>query len=325
MSSNACLIFNPIAGQSDPDQDLALIRQILEPALNLQIQLTTAEVDADTLAQAAVAQGYDLIIASGGDGTVSAVAGAVIGSQIPLGVIPRGTANAFANALGLPINIEAACESILKRQTRTVDAADCNGRPMTLLAGIGFEAATVKRANRDYKNRFGMLAYILAGLQELRNLESFETRLETEDKVITLQAAAVTIANVAPPSSVLAQGPSELIADDGLLDVTLVAPGNTFGAIAAAYDLLQSAFRGNMSERADTGYLRTQRIKVITEPPQKVVIDGELMGTTPVEVTCIPGGLTIIVPAPTDEIPPTEKLEGLPNLQIELKEPEENP
>lgn len=322
MSPKACLVFNPIAGQSDPDQDLELIRQILEPELDLDIQFTQEDVGADQLGQTAVAQGYDLILASGGDGTLSAVAGAVIRSNIPLGIIPRGTANAFANALNLPLTIPEACEAILAGQTRTIDAAECNGRPMTLLAGVGFEAATVKRANREYKNRFGMLAYILAGLQELRNLESFETRLETDDKVITLQAAAVTIANVAPPSSVLAQGPSELIPDDGLLDVTLVAPNNTLGAIAAAYDLLQSAFRGNMSERADTGYLRTRSIKVSTEPQQRVVVDGELIGRTPVEVTCIPGGLTIIVPRQMETEPPTEKLDGLPELHIESKEPD---
>lgn len=322
MNLTACLIFNPVAGQSDPDQDLALIQQILEPALNLDIKFTKEEQGADELAEAAVAQGYDRIIASGGDGTVSAVAGALIGSQIPLGVIPRGTANAFAHALGLPINHADACQSIVEGYTRRIDAALCNGKPMTLLAGIGFEAATVKRANREYKNRFGMLAYVLSGLQELRNLESFETRLETDDKVITLQAAVVTIANVAPPSSILAQGPSELIPDDGLLDVTLVAPVNTLGAIAAAYDLLQSAFRGNTSERADTGYLRTKRIKVFTDPPQKLVLDGELTGTTPVEVSCVPGGLTVIVPKQTGDLPPSEKLEGLPNLHVESKEPE---
>jgi diacylglycerol kinase family enzyme len=121
---------------------------------------------------------------------------------------------------------------------------------------------------------------------------------------------------------VLAQGPAELVADDGLLDVTLVAPANTLGAIAAAYNLLQSAIQGQATERPDTGYLRTRKIQVITDPPQKVVLDGELIGYTPVEVECVPGGLTVFVPTVPDAAQPTEKLEGLPNLQIELKEPE---
>lgn len=133
-----------------------------------------------------------------GDGTLSAAAEAVVGTTIPFGVISRGTANAFATALGIPTTIAAACQTILDGKTRVVDAAYCNGKPMVLLVGIGFEAETVERADRATKNRFGMLAYVLAGIQALRNLPSFEARVETEDKIVTLQASAITIANAAP-------------------------------------------------------------------------------------------------------------------------------
>jgi len=317
---SACLIFNPVAGQSNSEQDLAIIQRMLQPEFNLDIRITTPEVDADQLAREAVERGVELIIASGGDGTLSAAAAAVVGTGVPVAVISRGTANAFATAMGIPSTIEAACETILDGKTRVVDAAYCNGKPMVLLAGIGFEAETVERADRETKNRLGMLAYVLAGVQQLRNFKSFETRIETEDKIITLNAAAVTIANAAPPTSVLAQGPAELIVDDGLLDVTLVAPTNTIGAIAAAYDLLQSAYSGETTERPDTGFLRARSIKVTTNPPQKVVLDGELIGYTPIEVECVPGGLTIVVPTiPEENL--NERLEGLPNLHVELKDP----
>lgn len=319
----ACLIFNPVAGQSDPEQDLATIRRILEPAFNLDIRLTTPDVGANQLAREAVERGAAMIIASGGDGTLSATAEAVVGTGTPLGVISRGTANAFATALEIPVAIEDACETILGGITRVVDAAYCNGKPMVLLAGIGFEADTVERADREFKNRFGMLAYVMAGFQNLRNLQSFETRIETEDKIITLNAAAVTIANAAPATSVLAQGPAQLRVDDGLLDVTLVAPANSLGAIVAAYNLLQSANSSAMTDRPDTGFFRAKSIKVTTNPPQKVVLDGEIIGYTPVEIECVPGGLTILVPA-IPEASLNEKLEGLPNLRIELKPPAEN-
>ena len=101
-----------------------------------------------------------------------------------------------------------------------VDAARCNGLPMVLLAGIGFEAETVERASREAKKRFGVLAYVMAGIQEWRELEAFEAEIETEDKVITVTASAVTVANAAPPTSILAQGPAGVIFDDGLLDIT---------------------------------------------------------------------------------------------------------
>ncbi len=318
MKRSACLIFNPVAGQSDPEQDLLTIETFLAPEIDLDIRLTTPEVDAGQLAQEAVERGVHMIIASGGDGTLSAAANALVGTNIPLGIISRGTANAFASALGIPDTIEGACQTILQGTTRVVDAAQCNGKPMVLLAGVGFEAEMVEKADRESKNRFGMLAYIMAGVKQLREFDTFEAKIETDEKVITVTAGAVTIANAAPPTSILAQGPAGIIFDDGLLDLTVVAPENRTGAIASAYHLLQSAFRGDAAERDDIGYLRARRIKVTTEPPQKVVLDGEIIGTTPIDVECVPGGLTILVPV-TEEVQPLEKLEGLPELTVASK------
>ncbi|ARV60939.1 lipid kinase [Nostocales cyanobacterium HT-58-2] len=324
MNRSACLIFNPVAGQGNSEQDLAMIRAILEPEINLDIQLTTEEIGADKLAHEAVKRGVDTIIASGGDGTLSAAAAAVVGSDIPFGIISRGTANAFATALGIPDTIDAACKVILQGVTRTVDAANCNSFPMVLLAGIGFEAETVERADREAKNRLGVLAYILAGLQELRNLQSFDVEIETEEKIIKTSAVAVTVANAAPPSSILAQGPAGIIVDDGLLDLTIVAPTTRAGAIAAAFHLFQTASAGNGAERNDIGYLRAKQFKITTDPPQKIVVDGEIVGTTPVEIRCIPASLKVFVPS-IEEEEPVEKLEGLPNLIVEEKHPEDFP
>ncbi|MBH8577314.1 YegS/Rv2252/BmrU family lipid kinase [Nostocaceae cyanobacterium CENA369] len=322
MNRSACLIFNPVAGQGDPEQELIQIRTLLESEIDLDIYLTTEEIGADKLAQAAVERGVDAIIASGGDGTLSAAAAAVVNSNIPFGIISRGTANAFATALRIPDTIEAACQTILQGATKNVDVAYCNGQPMVLLAGIGFEAETVEKADREAKKRFGIMAYILAGIQQLRELETFDVEIETEDKIIKTTASAVTVANAAPPSSVLAQGPAGIIYDDGLLDLTIVAPVNKAGAIAATYHLFQTASSGSAAERDDIGYLRTKQVKITTDPPQKVVLDGEMVGTTPIEVVCIPEGLKIFVPS-VEEIELAEKLVGLPNLTIEMKNPAE--
>ncbi|WP_071190432.1 YegS/Rv2252/BmrU family lipid kinase [Trichormus sp. NMC-1] len=322
MNRSACLIFNPVAGQGNPELELAQIRALLEPAIDLDIYFTTEEIDADELAQAAVERGVEEIIVSGGDGTLSAAATAIINTDIPFGIISRGTANAFAAALNIPNTIIAACETILEGKTRTVDIAYCNDRPMVLLVGIGFEAGAVEKADREAKNRFGMIAYILAGIQQLQNLQKFAVEIETEDKIISTIASAVTVANAAPPTSVLAQGPAGIIFDDGLLDLTIVAPDNKAGAIAATFHLFQSASTGTAAERDDIGYLRSKQFKITTDPPQKIVIDGEIVGTTPVEINCIPGGLKIFVPSVEEEIL-IEKLEGLPNLNVEIKHSDE--
>ncbi len=232
MLRSTCLIFNPVAGQGDSDRDLATIKSILEPKFDLDIQFTTKEVNGGQLAHKALENKAEMIIVSGGDGTVSAAAEALIGTDIPLGVIARGTANAFANAVGIPDTIEAACQVILDGATQKVDVGICNGKPMILFAGIGFGAETVDDADRESKNRWGMLAYVISGFKQLQNFEKFAATIETDDKIISVAANAITIANAAPSTSILAQGTAGVIYDDGLLDITIITPQNILDAIA---------------------------------------------------------------------------------------------
>ncbi|MEL6472237.1 MAG: methylglyoxal synthase [Cyanobacteria bacterium J06623_4] len=299
----AHLIFNPVSGQGNPNQDLKLIKQILEPQIQVNVICTTADTSPGQQAREAIAAGADLVIASGGDGTVSAVAEAVMQTDIPLGVIPRGTANAFSVALDIPTNLRAACETILAGTTKQVDVATCNGAPMVLLGGIGFEAETVERANREMKNRFGVLAYLLAGMQQIADQASFETEIEISEQISKFDCVAITVANAAPPTSIMAQGSGEVITDDGLLDVTIgLSPGEAQGiaarlqGVGAIADLLTAALAKRPTQNEDILSLRVPSIKVTTVPPQKVVVDGEIIGTTPVEFQCIRQGLTVLAP-----------------------------
>lgn len=294
------LIFNPVSGQGNPEQELTLIRELLEPYVHLQVHFTEPDVSPEKLTKDAIEAQADLIIASGGDGTVSEVAGALVGTGIPLGIIPRGTANAFAVTLGIPrfLPIRNACQIILGGYTQTVDAAQCNGHPMVLLAGVGYEAVTVEMANRDLKDQWGALAYLMAGWQALEGQELFETTIEAEGEVYQFQAHAITVANAAPPTSVLAQGAGEVIFNDGLLDVTIASAENRLQGITTMLKMLGSAITRTNVQQQNVVHSRARHLKITADPPQKVVVDGELIGTTPIEVECIPGGLTVIVPKP---------------------------
>ena len=299
----AHLIFNPVSGQGNPNQDLKLIRQILEPQIQVNVICTQPEVSPGTQAKEAIAAGADIVIASGGDGTVSAVAEAVMQTDTPLAIIPRGTANAFSVALGIPTNLRAACETILTGTTRQVDVALCNGAPMVLLAGIGFEAETVERANRDLKNKIGVMAYIVAGMQQIASQEAFKAEIEINGQIKSFECSAITVANAAPTTSVLAQGFGEVVLDDGLLDVTLgLTPlaaqgiGARLQGVGTIAELLTAAIAKRPTQTEDILSLRVPSLKVTTEPPQKVVVDGEIIGTTPVEFECISQGLTILAP-----------------------------
>ena len=303
----APLIFNPVSGQGNPDSDLALIKQLLEPQVQVNVIITSPDLSPADQAREALATGPDLVIASGGDGTVSEVAGVVLETGIPLGIIPRGTANAFAAALGIPATIQGSCGTILAGNTRTVDMARCNGKPMILLAGIGFEADYVNRANRELKNRFGVLAYILAGVQQINDADTFEATLElegaeqsqnSENPVLrgSFTTSAITIANAAPATSVLAQGFGEVRYADGLLDITISTVKTRMQAISALTSLFASALVSSPTNHEGILCLRGSRVKITTDKPRHVVVDGEIIGTTPVEVECIPQGLTVLTP-----------------------------
>ena len=296
----AHLIFNPVSGGGNGQQDLDFIKQMLEPHLHLEVHLTSLDRDPQELAAKAIAQGADIIIASGGDGTVSAVAGAVIGTEIPLGVIPRGTANAFGMAMGIAQQINQlrrACEIILEGKTRTIDTARCNSLPLILLAGIGYEAETVEKADREAKKRWGTLAYLMAGWQQLDEQQLFEAEIEIEGKTKSFQAGAITVANVAPPTSVLAQGIGEVVADDGLLDITIATVDNKLHAVTTMLSMLGAALIKTSAELDNIIHLRSPKVKISALPAQKVVLDGEIIGNTPLEIECLPQSLTVFAPA----------------------------
>lgn len=318
---SACLIFNPVAGQGDADQALSTIQSLLEPHLNLKVCLTTPEIGPDVLVRQAIAEGAELIIAAGGDGTVSAAASAVVNTGIPLAVIPRGTANAFVNGLGLPNTLEKACIAILQGATRTVGTVKCNDRLMLLLAGIGFEAETVEAADRELKDKFGILAYILAGLQQLQSSAKFEARLETEQEVITVPAMAITVASIAPPTSILAQGTGEMRPDDGLFDITILSPVTALDTLTAAVQLFKNGLVRSTSESNHIGYLRVSRVTITTDPPQQIALDGEMFGTTPATFEVLPQSLRVVMDY-NQAMAEQQKLVGLPGVQILDKDPD---
>ncbi|MEB3264884.1 MAG: YegS/Rv2252/BmrU family lipid kinase [Synechococcus sp.] len=303
----AVLIFNPVAGQRDPNQDLAQIRSLLEPQLQVQVCLTQPDLDPAEQTRALLgplrarqARHPDsaLVLASGGDGTVSAVAGALLGSDLPLGVIPRGTANAFAGALGIPTDLAGACRTVLAGHTQRMDAALCNDTPMVLLAGVGFEAGMVDRATRELKNRLGPLAYVLAGAQQLVNQQPFQAHLEIDGQAITLQASAITVANAAPGTSVLAQGFGRVIPDDGLLEVTIATSTDRLQGLQALASLVASAVVQTPAQHGDLLCLRARRITIATATPQKLVVDGEMLEGDRFCFECLPAGLRVFAPWP---------------------------
>jgi YegS/Rv2252/BmrU family lipid kinase len=287
------LIFNPQAGQGDSAQKLSLIQRTLEPHCILKTYQTTETAKLTELTEYALSEQVDSVIAAGGDGTVSGVAEAIAGKSIPLGIVPAGTVNSFATVLGIPADLETACHIILSGITRRVDIATCNGSILTLCISIGYEADTIAIADHALKKTWGVFAYLISGIRQLAQFKQFTVSIIRLEETIELVAGAVTIANAAPAKNFLAQGPAGVMIDDGLLDVTVITPTNWLTAIGAALQLFRSGLEQTQLDRQDVLCFRTQQVVIHTNPPQRVALDGDVWGMTPVRVSCIPNGLII--------------------------------
>ena len=306
-SRRGYLIFNPIAGQGDPEVELAEIRSHLEPQFMLQVWKTQPDLDPADQAKELIkeikafeneGEGESIIIASGGDGTVGAVASALQGSDIPLGIIPRGTANAFSVALGIPTGVKAACTNLLLGNLRRVDVAVCNDRPMILLAGLGFEAGMVDKASRELKNILGPMAYIFSGARQLVDQQPFQATMQIDGNEYQLDTSAITVANAAPATSVMAQGFGEVIPDDGLLEVIVATPKDRIGGFSVLSSLAWSAIKSSNANHSNIACFRTKQIQIKLNDVQKLVIDGEVLDAQTVTVSVNPQALQVVAPIP---------------------------
>lgn len=306
-SRRGYLIFNPIAGQGDPETELAEIRSYLEPQFMLQVWKTQPNLDPADQAKELIkeikafdaeGEGESIIIASGGDGTVGAVASALQGSDIPLGIIPRGTANAFSVALGIPTGVKAACTNLLLGNLRRVDVAVCNDRPMILLAGLGFEAGMVDKASRELKNILGPMAYIFSGARQLVDQQPFQATMQIDGNEYQLDTSAITVANAAPATSVMAQGFGEVIPDDGLLEVIVATPKDRMAGFSVLSSLAWSAIKSSNANHSNIACFRTKQIEIKLNDVQKLVIDGEVLDAETVTVSVNPQALQVVAPIP---------------------------
>jgi diacylglycerol kinase (ATP) len=240
---------------------------------------------------------YDVIFALGGDGTVMEVAGALAGSDTPIGVLAGGTGNLLARALGIPLSIKHAVPALLSGGEVQIDLGRFeSGRRFAIAAGVGIDASMVAETPAWLKRRLGILAYTMMGtraaLRAVLRREFFDVRLTIDGVVHERRAAAVMVANFgAVLGKRITLGP-EIRTDDGLLDGCVFSPRTLRDATRIAWRML----RGDFESDPCMLYGRGKEIRVDTTPPQQWQADGELMGTTPFSVVVEPLAVRVLVP-----------------------------
>jgi YegS/Rv2252/BmrU family lipid kinase len=287
------LIENPASGSAGGDVDPV---SLLADAVDVTVYRTSGVRGPAECARLALEDGAAIVVAAGGDGTVSGVGSVLAGTRVPLGVLPSGTSNSFAAALDIPSDTAAACRIILEGPRRVVDTLRCGDDVVILHAMIGLHAEVVSATTTEAKRRWGALAYMIEGLRQLQTLAPFEVRLRDGDRRYQGEAVALAIANLAPAKTAFAQGPSEVVGDDGLLDVTIVAAQTPGEVIAAGFELVRSAMAGEEAQDERIVTLRSRSVRVECHPPQTIVVDGEEGGPTPQTFLAVPRDLVVLAP-----------------------------
>jgi diacylglycerol kinase family enzyme len=265
---------------------------------------TTEAESGPGLARRAVGDGAALVFAAGGDGTVRACAEVLAGTGVPLAIVPLGTANLTARALGVPGPAGRALEAGFGGRDRTIDlariagdgidaGAGAGGTWFTAMAGIGLDAAVVEAAARaPLKRQLGWVAYAVAGATRLW-LPPHEFTVQLDDaEPIRRRARCVVVANAGLLPGGFALLPGARL-DDGRLDVGILAPSGTWGWVRVAGRVLT---RGRRQDRQLEGFgARHVRISAEVDLPRQA--DGEIV--TPartLEVSVCPGALVVRQP-----------------------------
>lgn len=232
------------------------------------------------------------VVAVGGDGTVSEVASALRGMNIPLGVLPGGSTNIVARELGVPANLRDAARLIFSAHARhATDVGICNDRVFLHMAGVGFDSHIFELADPRLKKVVGWVAYLPAAAQALTFPQGVYT-IDADGDVLTAQSPLVLIANggsIITPRLQLLPG---IESDDGWLDVIVVTAtkphelASVLGRLAT-FQMERSPF---------VQHRRARNITVRSPLNAPVELDGDVVGTLPLHITIEPHALEFIVP-----------------------------
>lgn len=287
-------IINPISG-AGADRDVSARRVAIVDAeakrrgWHADIHLTQHAGHARELAAASAASDASLVIVWGGDGTLNEAGAGLIGSATPLGLVPAGSGNGLAAALGAPRDPIAALSVAFDGETRAIDAGMLGARPFFNIAGFGFDARVAARFNARGAGRRGGWPYVVIGVREACRYHGIEYSIDLDGDRRTLDALLVSFANGREYGIGARIAPlAEL--DDGLLDATIV---ETRPVITRFWHARHLAL--GTAHRASSVLSRQIRRAVVDAPsPMEFHVDGE-PGTLegPVEVTVRPAALNV--------------------------------
>lgn len=292
------VIVNPAAGRGSARQwmgelevRLSIAIQSTHRIISWQIIETAGPGDATELALEAIRGGANIVAAAGGDGTIGEIVNALVGTDVALGVIPMGTGNDFARSLGIGTDVDKAIYNLLEGVPIAIDVGKTQGRYFVNVAGCGLDAVVAQRVNRGFRWLRGTYAYVAAALQTLLTYRASNIRLTLDNEVIETKAMLCSIANARYYGGGMRIAPDAMLTD-GLYDICLLEDVGKIEFLRT----FPKVFKGKHTTHPAVRMLRSKYVKVESDRPLPVLVDGEIVGTTPAEFEMLAGALNVMGP-----------------------------
>ena len=310
MDARSLVIVNPNASQvRDPARRadvVARLQQVLAARDGMAPRIVETAQPSDTApaVAAAVADGVAAVIGVGGDGTQRAVAGALAGSGVPLGIVSGGTGNQLAAVLGLPLSAIAAADALARTGRRTIDLGEAtvhltDGRTersvFIIGCGAGFDARLMATTPPGWKQRLGKAAYFLQALRLATTVDVLPYRITVDGETFETEASIALVGNMGQlvPGRLDLRLPIDPA--DGLLDILVVgARGPIHGMKGLVDQLTRTSLGGGAG--MDSLRVRGHEVAIEADRPEPLQVDGDYVGEGHMAARILPAALDVLVP-----------------------------
>lgn len=286
-------VFNPVTGRHTTEAIIApLQEQAAAQAVDLHVELTLYPGHATEIA-ASAGSDISIVIAIGGDGTVSDVVDGVEGSGIPVGIIPAGSTNVIAKEIGIPRDVREASRIALgDGDLISIDHARIAGKSLLHMAGAGYDAAIMRDTSRRFKRWLGWVAYLPPAIRHI-NYPLFPVVVTVDDDVHRMDARLVLCAiggTIIAPRFKVGEG---IDRTDGLMDVCVYSPPT----LRASLSTIAWIAAGRPGQSRWLTQYRGQRVRLDSDRPVPIEIDGDYRGELPVEIEMLASPVKIFAPS----------------------------
>jgi diacylglycerol kinase (ATP) len=287
----ALFVVNPALPRTGVEFGRNLLEQAARLGWEATVLETSAGLNVEAIGAALSRQDFQLVLAAGGDGTVAEVMAAAHQRGLPIGIVPRGTANIVARELKLPAAWRPALRHALEHypHTRPVDLVRVNDGYSALAAGIGFDAMVMRSTPRALKYWLGRAAYLLTGAWWLPRAPLFDCVIRADGEEVRLKAVVVLLVNAGMLGAAPFRFGPQIAIDDGWIDICVYRPASAADRFGVLWSLVRQRPDG---ERVMQRKARSVEVKA--PDVQWHEIDGEVYRGNVLRAEIIPGGVQVV-------------------------------